>query len=66
MVWKLWPEQKYKVKSWPFQKSRADNSRTQTAIKILRPGLHIMEIHCGKFKKIPMETIGGVAHTKNC
>ena len=37
MVWKLWPEQKFKVKSWSFQKSRADNFRSQTAIKILRP-----------------------------
>ena len=36
MVWKLWPEQKLKVKSWLFQKSRADNFRTQTAIKILK------------------------------
>ena len=37
MVWKLWPEQKFKVKSWLFQISRADNFRTQTAIKIQRP-----------------------------
>ena len=37
MVWKLWPEQKFKVKSWLFQKSRGDNFRTQTVIKILRP-----------------------------
>ena len=34
MVCKLWPEQKFKMKSWLFQKSRADNFR---AIKLLRP-----------------------------
>ena len=69
MVWKLWREQKLKVKSWLFQKSWADNFRTQTAIEILRPRctqLHIMEIHCGKFEKNPMEYVGGVAHTRNC
>ena len=37
MVWTLWPEQKFKVKSWLFQKSRADNFRMQTATKIIRP-----------------------------
>ena len=37
MAWKLWPEQKFKVKSWLFQKSGADNFRTQSVIKILRP-----------------------------
>ena len=36
-VWKLWPGQKFKVKSVLFQKSGADNFRTQTAIQILRP-----------------------------
>ena len=36
MVWKLQPEQEFKVESLPFQKSRADNFKTQTAIKILR------------------------------
>ena len=30
MVWKLWPEQKFKVRTWLFQKSRTDNFRTQT------------------------------------
>ena len=29
MVWKLRPEQKFKVKSWLFQKSRADNFSDQ-------------------------------------
>ena len=37
MVWKLWHEQKFKVKSWRFQKSRGDNFRMQTVIKTLRP-----------------------------
>ena len=37
IVWKLWPGQKFKVKSVLFQKSGADNFRTQTAIQILRP-----------------------------
>ena len=37
MVWKLQPEQKFKVKSWLIQKSRADHLRTQRAIQILRP-----------------------------
>ena len=34
MVQKLWPEQKFKLNSWLFKKSRADNFRTQAAIKI--------------------------------
>ena len=40
----------------------------QTEIQILNPGaqLDIMEIHCGKFQIIPMETVGEVAHTRNC
>ena len=67
MVWKLWPEQKFKVKSWLFQKSRADNFRRQTAIKILRP--RCITRHHGdsmwQVSKNPMETVGGVAHT-NC
>ena len=66
MDWKLWPKQKFKVKSWLIQKSRADNFRTQTVITIPGAQLHIMEIHCGKFQKVPMETVGGVAHTRNC
>ena len=37
IVWKLWPGQKFKVKSVLFQKSGADNFRMQTAIQILRP-----------------------------
>ena len=39
IVWKLWPGQKFEVKSVLFQKSGADtcNFRTQTAIQILRP-----------------------------
>ena len=37
MVWKLWPEQKFKVNSWLFQKSWADNFRPQTVIQILGP-----------------------------
>ena len=50
-----------------FQISRANSFRTQTAIKFQDPGEHldIMEIHCGKFQKIPIETVG-VAHTRNC
>ena len=36
IVWKVWPEQIFKVKSWVFQKSRADNFRMQTATQILR------------------------------
>ena len=36
IVWKLWPEQKFKVKSWLIQKSRADNYRRPTEIQILR------------------------------
>ena len=68
MVLKLWPEQKFKVKSWLFQKSRVDNFRTQTATKILRPRCTTRhhENSFGKFQKIPMETVGGVAHTRNC
>ena len=68
MVWKLWREQKFKVKNWPVQKSRADNLRTQTAIKIPRP--RCTTKHHGdslwQVKKIPMETVGGVPHTRNC
>ena len=35
--------------------------------KLAIPGaqLHIIEIHCGKFQIIPLETVGGVVHTRN-
>ena len=66
IVWKLWPGQKFKVKSVLSQKSGADNFRTQTAIQILRP--RCTTRHQGdslwQFQIIPMETVGGVAHTR--
>ena len=42
-----------------------DNFRMPTSFKEPHAQLDNMEIHCGKFLIILMETIGG-AHTKNC
>ena len=66
VVWKLWPEQKFKMKSRLFHKSRADNFRAQKQSKFQVSGtqLDIIEINSGKFPIIPMETVTKELHTQ--